>query len=526
MSAIRGENRTLDHAGEHSTRVNVRNAVFSVPLGRASLPTPAPSFPGALSAPLRLGTLRRISAACEDLPDPTLERLVRLTSDVLRMPVVVLSLVSEQRQEVVSGVGLPAPYATDRVIPPTHSICRYTVAGEAPLVIKDARRHPWVRANRAVHELGVVSYAGIPLVVEGQTVGSLCAIGYTPHTWTQEELHTLHGVATLASEILTRRAQHVAVNTLHTLQRDIIETLVTSSLPHQDMIHRVLGCIGERLSWDIVNLWTPDDERTSLCMADIWSGPRMNTRVFEERLRSVQLRTNESMAGAAYVARAAIWSADLAEIGSSTRRLFTPIVGVQSGFACPIAADDEVIGVVCCFSQEHRAEDAALIKFSPTLGRYLAEVYLRERASRALAEAKARERSLVDMAPVAVVMMGADGIVSEWSAGAERLFGYSREQAIGRKMHHLIVPPHLRAAHMAGLRRHVETGEEHILGKRVTVSAQRADGTRIPVELTISRVPQDGAPVFIGYLRRAESPDQAETSRDVQAPASQWPSLT
>ena len=65
----------------------------------------------------------------------------------------------------------------------------------------------------------------------------------------------------------------------------------------------------------------------------------------------------------------------------------------------------------------------------------------------------------------------------------------------------LIVPPSMREQHRAGLRRYLETGEAHVLNRRLEIVGMRADGTEFPVELTITRIALDGPPMFTGFIR-------------------------
>lgn len=108
----------------------------------------------------------------------------------------------------------------------------------------------------------------------------------------------------------------------------------------------------------------------------------------------------------------------------------------------------------------------------------------------------------------AVVVMGSDGAVVEWNPAAERMFGRARADAIGRSLGDLIVPPELRDRHAAGLARHLETGATTILGRRLELEALRADGSRFPVELTVTVVPTlagadpgDTPTLFAGQVR-------------------------
>lgn len=112
-----------------------------------------------------------------------------------------------------------------------------------------------------------------------------------------------------------------------------------------------------------------------------------------------------------------------------------------------------------------------------------------------------RNATIVDLALDAIVSIDHEGRIVEFNPAAERMFGYRRAHAMGRAMADLIIPPHLRAAHFAGLRRHLATGESRILGQRLELEAMRADGSLFPVELAIMRMPGDGPPVFTSYLR-------------------------
>ncbi|HEX2779721.1 MAG TPA: ATP-binding protein, partial [Gemmatimonadaceae bacterium] len=160
-----------------------------------------------LDDPQRLEALRR--AALLDTPaEAAFDRLTTLASRILGVPVSLVSLVDSDRQFFKSQVGLPEPWASLRETPLTHSFCQHVVRDASPLVVSDARDNPLVRDNLAVRDLGVIAYAGIPLVTsDGQTLGSFCAIDSKPRRWTEDELSILRELTALAiSEIELRAA--------------------------------------------------------------------------------------------------------------------------------------------------------------------------------------------------------------------------------------------------------------------------------------------------------------------------------
>src|SRR4051794_40272216 len=101
----------------------------------------------------------------------------------------------------------------------------------------------------------------------------------------------------------------------------------------------------------------------------------------------------------------------------------------------------------------------------------------------------------------AVIAIDGDGRVLTFNRAAEETFGYGGDEALGRDVAELIIPPSLRDRHHAALARHLETGARTILNRRVELTAMRADGSELPVELTVTRVPVDGPPTFAAYVR-------------------------
>jgi serine phosphatase RsbU (regulator of sigma subunit) len=139
--------------------------------------------------------------------DPAFERFVRLVRRQLGVPVALVSLVDVTQQVFPGASGLPEPWQTTRRTPLTHSFCQHVVTGASPLVIEDARTDPRVDGNLAVPELGVVAYAGMPLIdADGRVIGSLCAIESRPRRWSDDDLAVLADLAEACSSELQLRA--------------------------------------------------------------------------------------------------------------------------------------------------------------------------------------------------------------------------------------------------------------------------------------------------------------------------------
>jgi PAS domain S-box-containing protein len=110
-------------------------------------------------------------------------------------------------------------------------------------------------------------------------------------------------------------------------------------------------------------------------------------------------------------------------------------------------------------------------------------------------------RPILETALDAVVVMKSDGIVADWNDRAVGIFGWSRDEAVGRIMADLIIPERFREAHRKGLRRYLESGKGEVIGRRIEVSGLRKNGQEFPVELSISPIKASGNLLFIGFLR-------------------------
>lgn len=94
-------------------------------------------------------------------------------------------------------------------------------------------------------------------------------------------------------------------------------------------------------------------------------------------------------------------------------------------------------------------------------------------------------RALTENSPDAILYTGSDGRIAYWNAGAERIFGFSAEEALGRSLD-LIIPENLRKRHWDGFEKTMHTGQTRYgSGDLLSVPALRKDGTRISVEFSI-----------------------------------------
>jgi len=182
-----------------------------------------------------------------------------------------------------------------------------------------------------------------------------------------------------------------------------------------------------------------------------------------------------------------------------------------------VAANQAVIGLqeARLRSQQKRVADeldrqvaqraAELATANEELKKELAERGLVEerlgQEERELKRSEVRKAAIVDSALDCIVTIDHEGCITEFNPAAEDTFGYRRDEVLGKHLADVVIPPSLREKHRRGFARYLATGEARVLGKRIEMTAVRADGSEFPVELAITRIPLEGPPSFTGYLR-------------------------
>ncbi len=123
-----------------------------------------------------------------------------------------------------------------------------------------------------------------------------------------------------------------------------------------------------------------------------------------------------------------------------------------------------------------------------------------------------RLEAVINSALDAVLVIDRSARILEFNRAAENVFGYTADDTIGADLGDLIIPDHLRAAHAAGMRRYLETGEKRVVDQgRVELQARHRDGRVFPVELSISSAQSREGEIFVAFLRDISDRIAAET---------------
>jgi PAS domain S-box-containing protein/putative nucleotidyltransferase with HDIG domain len=118
--------------------------------------------------------------------------------------------------------------------------------------------------------------------------------------------------------------------------------------------------------------------------------------------------------------------------------------------------------------------------------------------------------ALVESALDGVVTMDDKGRIIALNPAAEKIFGYCSDQVTGHLVSDILIPPQLRNAHEQGLARFLASGEKKIIGRRMKLTALRADHSIFPAEMEVISINPQSAPVFIAYIRDISEREQLE----------------
>jgi PAS domain S-box-containing protein len=298
-----------------------------------------------------------------------------------------------------------------------------------------------------------------------------------------------------------------------------VDDLLARHREPERALHGILAELGTTLGWPLASVWMW--RGTGLVQVAGWSAvlPGGSDR-YARFLADSSTRTfapGGGLPGRVWEAGHAMWFDELTDADRFPRSAVARRTGLTSALAFPFghAPDGRPTGVIELFRDSPLHPDPTLLSTLASLGHRLGVHFARAREAAQARHGEALLRATVESALDAIVMADGDGLVVEFNPAASRVFGWTREQALGRDLADLIVPPRLRGEHRRAWAHHLESGERTILGSRIETVGQRRDGTEFPVELTITEAVVDGEFTFTGHLR--DLTDRVATQRELLA---------
>ena len=449
-------------------------------------------------------------------PEPEFDALTRLAAQICGTPIALLTLVDGERQWFKSRLGIDATEMPREV-----SFCAQAIEQPGLFVVADALADPRFAANPMVVSLPHIRfYAGAPLVTpEGHALGTLCVVDRVPRQLSGEQMEALRSLAGQAMGQLELRRQlrllqeaavlHEQADAERTaraerIQRHNAALVELSRLDKSDLmaeLHAATRAAARTLGVERASVWlAPTGGATELECAALY---RASTGEWE---CGMLLRAQQYPSYFAALAESRALAASDAMEDPRTRELAPYLLreGIGAMLDVPLWRKGVVAGVFCCEHvgppRQWAPDEEEFVANVADIVALALEAADRRRAEETARHAQGRGAAVVRAALDCVVVMDGEGRVLDFNPAAERTFGFSAEEAMGRPLAELIVPDRFRDGHPLAVERHLE-GPARVLGERVETYAMRADGAEFPVELTVTRVPLDGPPVFTAHLR-------------------------
>jgi diguanylate cyclase (GGDEF)-like protein/PAS domain S-box-containing protein len=384
-----------------------------------------------LHDPARLAALHRL-ALLDSPAEAAFDRLTRLAASILHTPIALVSLLDSDRQFFKSCIGLPEPWASARETPLSYSFCQHMVVSGAPLIIADARAHPLVRDNPAIGDLGIIAYAGVPLVTShGYVIGSFCVIDKLPREWREDEIAILRDLAAVAmTEIEVRgdaAERYRAENslTIHARQQAVIADLGQRALVGADLtalFNNAVALVADTLDVEYCEALEllPDGTALRLRAGAGWREGTVG--------HATVGAGTDTQAGYTLFSDQPVIVDDLR---TETRFQGPSLLhdhGAINGITVIIRGQNQPFGILGAHTAKQRMFTNDDVYFLQAVANVIATAVSRKRAEQAIGF-QAHLLSVVEQAVVATDMRG---MITYWNRFAEALYGWSSAEVIGR----------------------------------------------------------------------------------------------
>lgn len=382
--------------------------------------------------------------------------------------------------------------------------------GGDTLVIRDMGREISVDEGTSMFRaISIEAIICCPLIKSGRLRAMMAVHQTTPRHWTEEEIAIVREVVERCWSIIERaRAENeLRDQARFSRLRAEVAGRLAANRPLPAILRECTELLAEHLHALSVRLWMPSSEEDSVLELHADS-----LGVLSPERPDARIPTARSLIGEV-AERKSPRFADLTKESWSDDAALTPPAGATSFAALPLVGEGSTVAVLGLMLR-HPAP-LTLAKDLEPITDALVQSLERKQAEAARRASEDLKTAIIDTSLDGFILMDHRGVIVEWNAAAERIFGLAHVEAIGRVLGDLIVPARLRESHRKGLERYVETRKPSILGRRYELPAIRADGVEFPCEISINHIPNTEPPLFAGYVRDISERQQAE--RDLRA---------
>ena len=214
-------------------------------------------------------------------------------------------------------------------------------------------------------------------------------------------------------------------------QLAITRTLAEAS-SLDDAARDVLQILCETLGFRFGALWLPEEGLDCLRCAQLWPSTGTELEAFADACRRHRFERGVGVPGQVWASGRATWIPDVAGLPDCPRARASTEAGLHAALGSPLVLDGRFLGVLELLSAAPLEPDSFMLHMMDDLGRQLGQFVRRRRTEEALRETSDTLRALIDAAPIVIDILDLDGKVKLWNKAAERLFGWTAEEVLGK----------------------------------------------------------------------------------------------
>ncbi|HMM49963.1 MAG TPA: PAS domain S-box protein, partial [Miltoncostaeaceae bacterium] len=332
--------------------------------------------------------------------------------------------------------------------------------------------------------------------------------------WSRPEAHSVNDAGRQIDERgpAPRRDALPLAQLLATIARasDTNETLT-------GVIRDALAAICSWSQWPVGHFYWFDEDEASINPSGVWTHSESPGFVaFHAASDGLDLHSERGLPGRVAAANGPIWLEDVRHDDRFLRRQEAAEAGLRGALAFPVSDGDRLLGAAEFFSFRPLTLDPELLELSGHIGARLGGQIASWQANAALQASEERFRSLANAANDAIIAADSTDHIIFWNRGAERLFGYSEQEALGQPTA-IIIPKDYLEDHNAGIHRMVHHGMKaaRVIGVKPSeeVHGLRRNGQRFPLEMSLGTWMTDDERFFISVLRDTTERTEANQRR-------------
>ncbi len=451
-------------------------------------------------------------------PEEVFDRITRLVARVLDVPIALVSLVDTDRQWFKSRVGLDA-IETPREL----AFCAHAIVQTSPMIVPDATLDERFADNALVtSNPNIRFYAGVPLrSVSGLSIGTLCAIDSKPRKLNADEINILIDLAAVISKEVQMREAMILSQATSELAKKAVETIEARFRTVFERAGVGIALVAPDGGWLRVNdalcqiVGYSQDELVKLTFQDITHPDDLDSDLYllrqliDDEIDRYQLEKR-------YITKSGntIWIQLVVTKQMSPQGELEYFVSIIKDIQERKEAEASLTELRKDLENRVETRTRDLRLANEMLSSFMAQQLQSEQELR---KREAELQMVLQNANDAYVCIDHNGVIRDWNQQAEQTFGWSSQEAIGRRLDEMIIPVTMREAHRAGLRHYLATGELNVLNRRKELTAVRRDGTLLPVEVRVSPLSIDGKTIFSAFLHDITERKQVEAIREHEA---------